>query len=150
MLAWKKSCLIIFLIAFFSIQWKLTLCGGFCWPFTSHRLFSQQADSHKEIVQAIVQDRNGNLQCVHPGRVIPIEYARCSGLVRTLAKNGTQAQKEAFCAYLIQRLNYQPWRAFDEMLPPVTSSAPIVSLTFELHDVDFTTHTAMSRRPLLP
>lgn len=90
---WKKGCLIIFLVAFFSIQWKLTLFGGFFWPFSSHRLFSQQADSHKEIVQAVVVDRQGVKQYVHPGRVIPIEYARCSGLIRNLAKHGTPAKK---------------------------------------------------------
>lgn len=142
MLDLRKPLLILFLVLFFAIQWKLTIFGGFLWPFSSHRLFSQQAPLKKTIVSAVVSDRDGNIQYVHPGRVIPIEYARCSGLVRNLVKAGSQAQKEAFQQYLLNRLNSNPWWAFDEMYASVRSptNAPFTSIHFEEHELDFSAY----------
>jgi hypothetical protein len=135
---WKKTTLIGFLIAFFSIQFFLTIFGGFFWPFTSHRLFaSQQSKMQKSIVRAAVTDEKGVTQYVHPGQVIPIEYSRCSGLVRNIFEKGTINQKEALHHYLLNRIVTQPWWAFDEMLHAVESSSQIVSLKFEIHEIDF-------------
>lgn len=132
-----KTTLITFVLAFFSIQFYLTFFGGFLWPFSSHRLFSQSATMHKEIVQAVVTDTNGHVTYHHPGQVIPIEYARCSGLVRKLAKQGSKEQKRLFCAYLKKRLKEQPWRAFDEMYSSAHTQFGVADVRFETHSIQF-------------
>ena len=135
-------------IFFFSIQFYLTVCGGFCWPFASHRLFSQLPPQKKPIVQVVVTDSDGNVLIVHPGKVIPIEYSRCSGLVRNI----TEAQKKFLHAYVLKRLNEKPWLAFDEMYSSVKSptNAPFVSLQFETHVVDFPNLHIHQRIKLFP
>ncbi len=127
------------LALFFSIQFFLTIHGGFCWPFSSHRLFSQLPPKLKPIVQAVLQDADGNICIVHPGKVIPIEYSRCSGLIRNMCTSGTLSQKASLHEYLLKRINIKPWRAFDEMYSPVKSpnGAPFVTLRFETHIVEF-------------
>lgn len=128
-----------FLALFFSIQLYLTVNGGFLWPFSSHRLFSQLPKTQKTIVQAVLEDAKGNIFIVHPGRVIPIEYSRCSGLVRNLFNSGTPFQKKSLLSYLIKRLNENPWDAFDEMYSSIKSpsGAPFISLKFENHIIEF-------------
>jgi hypothetical protein len=134
-----KTSLIAFLVSFFTIQFYLTVFGGFLWPFSSHRLFSQSPSPQKEIVRAIVTDSAGNISEHHPGRVIPIEYSRCSGLIRKMAKEGSPEQKETFCAYLKNRLNTKPWVAFDEMYSAAspTDGACITKVHFETHLIQF-------------
>lgn len=126
-------------ILFFSIQFYLTLFGGFFWPFASHRLFSQLPLMEKPIVQAVLEDAEGNLFFVHPGRVIPIEYARCSGLIRKLASMGSREQQQTFIEYLLKRLNTGGWYPFDEMFASAKSPTglPFTSLHFETHVVEF-------------
>lgn len=127
------------LVLFFSIQFSLTIHGGFFWPFSSHRLFSQQPPARKPIIQAVVEDVEGHICIVHPGKVIPIEYSRCSGLVRNLLRSGNTEQITAFHHYLLKRINEKPWIAFDEMYSSVRSptGAPFVSLKFENHLIEF-------------
>lgn len=134
-----KGLLISLFILFFSIQFYLTVFGGFFWPFASHRLFSQQPLIEKPIVQAVLEDTDGHILYVHPGRVIPIEYARCSGLVRNLASKGTKEQQKALIVYLLKRLNTGGWIPFDEMFASAKSptEAPFTSLRFETHVVEF-------------
>lgn len=131
--------LIVLFLLFFSVQFYLTIFGGFLWPFSSHRLFSQQPRNEKLIVQAVLEDTNGNTYVVHPGRVIPIEYCRTSGLVRNIYMNGTNEQKEQFVKYLLKRLNEAPWRAFDEMFKAIEPKdrASFKTLRFESHRVEF-------------
>jgi len=109
------------------------------WPFSSHRLFSQLPLVEKPIVQAKVEDADGYVQFVHPGRVIPIEYSRCSGLVRNIFRNGTSKQKSLLSEYLVERLNKQPWGPFDEVFSAVSSptGAPFIRVEFEIHVVTF-------------
>lgn len=132
-----KTGLTALLVGFFYIQFSLTLFGGFLWPFSSHRLFSQLPTQRKEIVQAILTDANGNQTIHHPGRVIPIEYSRCSGLIRKMAKESSLEQKNLFCAYLIKRLNYNPWWAFDEMFSSPIRTVPFTKIRFETHVIEF-------------
>lgn len=124
---------------FFTIQFYLTLFGGFFWPFASHRLFSQLPMNPKPIVQAILEDSEGNILSVHPGKVIPIEYSRCSGLVRNLCATGTAEQQQAFINYLLKRLNAGGWKPFDEMFHSAKSpsNAPFTTLRFETHVMEF-------------
>ena len=128
-----------FLVLFFSVQFHLTVFGGFFWPFASHRLFSQLPLMKKPIVQAIVEDTDGNICVVHPGKVIPIEYSRCSGLVRNMYSNGTDLQKSLLVDYLLKRINERPWWAFDEIFSSVksTTGASFTNLRFETHTVEF-------------
>lgn len=133
-----KALLSTLLILFFSIQFYLTLFGGFLWPFSGHRLFSQRATQQKTIVQAILTDAQGQEYAVHPGKAIPIEYSRCSGLIRTLHQKGTEEQKQKLCEYLLKRLNENPWWAFDEMFSAIKPfNAPFVHLSFEHHTIQF-------------
>lgn len=145
-------------LLFFTIQFYLTLFGGFFWPFASHRLFSQLPMNPKPIVQAILEDSAGNTLAVHPGRVIPIEYSRCSGLVRHLAARGTTAQQQALINYLLKRLNQGGWKPFDEMFISAKSpsGAPFTTLRFETHVVEFKERPypdsleVLQRSPLFP
>lgn len=89
-----KSILSIGLLAFVATQLYLTIFGGFLWPFSSHRLFSQLSTPRKTIVQAVLVDSNNNTYTVHPGRVVPIEYSRCSGLIRNVCTKGSPEQKQ--------------------------------------------------------
>ena len=126
------------LLLFFSIQFYLTVFGGFLWPFSGHRLFSQRATQQKTIVQAILTDANGKEMAVHPGRAIPIEYSRCSGLIRKLHQGGTEEQKQRLCAYILKRLNKRPWWAFDEMFASIRPlDSPFTQLRFEHHTIQF-------------
>lgn len=131
--------LIAFFFLFFSLQFYLTLFGGFFWPFSSHRLFSQLPQNPKPIVQAIFVDAKGHEIAVHPGKALPIEYSRCSGFIRKLAKEGTPQQKMFLLDYLLKRVNERPWRAFDEMYSAARSpsGAPFIHLRFETHLVEF-------------
>lgn len=106
-------------VLFFAVQFYLTLFGGFLWPFSSHRLFSQLPERTKWIVQARVTDTQNVTQYVHPGRVIPLEYSRCSGLVRNIFKS---SHKLPFRNYVLSRINKEPWTTFDEMFPMVQAS----------------------------
>lgn len=132
-----------FLFCFFSIQFYLTIFGGFFWPFSSHRLFSQLPEMKKPIIQAVLEDAEGNIYTVHPGKVIPIEYSRCSGLVRNLYRNGNKEKKTLFVNYLLKRLNEKPWHAFDETYSPIKSlpAAPFKKLSFETQVVEFKDRT---------
>lgn len=133
-----KALLTTLLILFFSTQISLTLFGGFLWPFSGHRLFSQRATLKKTIVQAILIDHQGREYAVHPGRAIPIEYSRCSGLIRTLYQRGTKEQQQKLCLYLLKRLNENPWWAFDEMFSAVRPiQGSFVHLRFEHHTIRF-------------
>lgn len=135
----SKSALLLLLALFFSVQFYLTLFGGFLWPFSGHRLFSQLAPKQKVIVQAVLTDSEGRTYFVHPGRVIPIEYSRCSSLVRNLYASGHREKQEKLCEYALNRLNGSPWTAFDEMFsamkPP--PSAHFTALHFEHHLIEF-------------
>ena len=131
----KKLALKVTFITFFLIQFKLTVFGGFFWPFSSHRLFSQYPKNQKSIVCAIVTNKEGFIFSKQPGRVIPIEYCRCSGLVRNIASNANSGQTKLFLQYLINRVNHSPWWAFDEMLPSVDPF--IEDLWFETHLIEF-------------
>ncbi len=153
-----KVALILFLAVFFSIQFKLTLFGGFMWPFSGHRLFSQLAVPQKTIVQAVLKDSEGKIYFVHPGRAIPIEYSRCSSLVRKLYAEGNKDKQQLFCSYLLKRLNNAPWWAFDEMFPAIRPDPPahFVEIHFEHHAIEFrqlpypdSIHR-LERRPLFP
>lgn len=136
--SFAKTILAVILILFFSVQFYLTIYGGFLWPFSSHRLFSQHPTSQKEIVQAVVTDSRGNEIVCHPGKVIPIEYSRCSGLIRKLALAGSKEQKTLFCRYLVERVNHNPWWAFDEMQSALQLDSPAKSIRFETHIIQFT------------
>ncbi len=135
----ERIALSSFLVLFISIQFYLTLFGGFFWPFSSHRLFSQMPLKKKPIVQAVLEDAEGNICIVHPGKIIPIEYARCSGLVRNLTKKGVNDQQAKLVNYLLARINENPWWAFDEMFSAVKppKDKPFVKLKFETHVVEF-------------
>jgi len=146
----RKISLSFFLICFLTVQLKLTLFGGFLWPFSSHRLFARMPEMNKQTLQAVVEDANGDIQSVHPGRVIPIEFCRCVGLVRNIFTNGSDFQKEQLQKYLLERLNQKPWWAFDEMYPSVKSptEAAFVSLKFETHELDFTSYSYSTSLPV--
>lgn len=137
-----KSILSIGLLAFVATQLYLTIFGGFLWPFSSHRLFSQLSTPRKTIVQAVLVDSNNNTYTVHPGRVVPIEYSRCSGLIRNMCTKGSPEQKRYLHNYLLTRLNQNPWYPFDEMFGSVRSidNAPFVTLSFEHHLIEFDEH----------
>lgn len=134
-----KILLGLFLVVFFSTQLYLTVFGGFLWPFSGHRLFSQLGARKKTIVQAVLTDAEGYQYFTHPGKVIPIEYSRCSGLIRKLYAEGAGIKQKTFCQYLLHRLNTAPWHAFDEMFPAIRphSQSKFVQLHFEHHDIEF-------------
>lgn len=121
---------------FFSVQLYLTIFGGFFWPFSSHRLFSQLPERAKFIVQVRLFENNGTSHLVHPGKVLPIEYARTSGLIRDIYNHGTSEQKEHLYKYMLWRINQEPWFTFDEMFPMVYNSN-WTSLVIEEHLVEF-------------
>ena len=132
-------------ILFFAIQWHLTLFGGFCWPFSSHRLFSQLPSighrrrdyrrATKKIIQIVVTDESGRGYTVHPGQVIPLEYSRCTGLIRRIYYNGTLLQKKLLHEYMLDAINNHPWSSFDEMFSSIKSTSKFISLSIEEHTV---------------
>jgi hypothetical protein len=118
-------------LSFFAIQLYLTLFGGFLWPFSSHRLFSQLPGKTKYIVQIRLIDEYNDTYIVHPGRVIPIEYSRCSGLIRNVYNGNNSLQKEQLYNYMIKRVNERPWFTFDEMLPMANPKGKVINLNID-------------------
>lgn len=126
--------LTLVMLLFFAIQWHLTLFGGFLWPFSSHRLFSQlPPKNYKTVLQVVVTDQHGNNKTVHPGQVLPLEYARCSGLLRQIYYYGTHQQRKYLYNYMLDVINHYPWKSCDEMMASVKSSSMFVSLSIEEH-----------------
>lgn len=110
-----KALLVTGLILFFAIDHYHMWAARDNFPFCSHGLFNDLFQAETSLVYFVVHDSQGNSAIVDTGRVVPIEWYRAVGLVdNALIQEGDARNKQRIARLLLERLNAQPWDAFDE------------------------------------
>lgn len=110
-----KVSLTVGLLVFFAVDNYHMWVERDNFPFCSHGLFNTLFKADSQLLRMVVHDDQGHSVTVDSGRVIPIEWYRAVGLAENvLVTESDQQRKDAFARLLLERLNGDPWHAFDE------------------------------------
>ena len=111
----SKALLVAGLVLFFAIDHYHLWAAKDNFPFCSHGLFNDLFQARSSLVYFVVHDSRGNSAIVDTGRVVPVEWYRAVGLVENVfIQESDPRRKEQVARLLLDRLNAEPWPAFDE------------------------------------
>ncbi|ATB34312.1 hypothetical protein [Melittangium boletus] len=111
----SKALLVVGLIAFFAVDNYYMWVERDNFPFTSHGLFNVLFTARTNLLRMVVHDDQGGSVTVDSGRVIPIEWYRAVGLAENVfVLEEDSRRKEQVARLLLERVNSEPWYAFDE------------------------------------
>lgn len=112
-----KRVLFSLLIIYGCSQLIHTFLNKNSWPICSYNMFSTQMPEIDEEYMIELTEDDGSKQMVKPGNCFPIEYYRLNGMIWETLNVLYAKDKEKFFKGLITRLNTDPWKGFDEILP---------------------------------
>lgn len=120
-------------------------------PFCSHGLFNTLFQARTKLLRFVLHDSEGHTVVVDSGRVIPIEWYRAVGLAENVfLLDSDTRRKDQFARLLLDRLNREPWRAFDESYASIRPPRGASFVSLEVVQLEYDLTRYRSGEPLPP
>ena len=110
-----KIFLLSILILFAINQIVLTVRDKDVWPFSSYTVFESVEPEQIKLARILLTENNGTTQNEKLSAMLPLEYFRVTRLFSLVYLSSNQELKERFSQLVLNRINSNPWRGFDEM-----------------------------------
>ena len=114
-----RLALLLVLVVSQTGNWIQVARNDNAWPFCGYNMFNQHVRSGMRSLRAELTASNGETVICAMGNLMPVEFFRANQMARDVWVNGEdEAGKAALAAYVLQRLNHDPWTQRDEIMAP--------------------------------
>lgn len=116
-----------------AVQLGCTVLDRNAWPLCSYNMFNRVPIVPTPYLGVVLIENDGTRTEVLPGATIPVEFFRASDVLLEAYQGRDRSKQAAFSGTVLDRLNVQPWGAFDETMAAATPRSGSAFIGLELH-----------------